>query len=163
MERRILICDIDGTIADCQWRRHFADRARASKNREEREQNWASFHENCVSDKPFEGERDLLRGWEMADPRNAIIYLTGRPDTYRAQTTMWLTQHGFPSGLLLLMRPALSRSSSPDFKVGQLRHISTNVMRGNDRILLVLEDDERCVAMWREMGLTCLHPRPGGY
>lgn len=159
--RHFMICDIDGTISDCQWRRHMAERARKATDPEERNEWWNRFHAASSQDKPFVGERQLVCGWEALG--HGIIYLTGRTDTYRQQTAQWLWDHGFPKGELLLMRPAVSRARSSDFKRGQLRYLVDKVLTNDDRISIILEDDDHCVAMWREMGLTCLQPRTTGY
>lgn len=155
------IIDLDGTVADCAWRRPFAINARqAPHGTERRSALWEDFHSRCVSDPTHEIECLLVRLWAAAG--HSVIYLTGRTDTYRRETVEWLERNGLPEGHLF-MRPARSTAANTDYKARMYNHITTNILQGTDRIAFVMEDDDRVVALWRSMGLTCLQPRASSH
>lgn len=101
-----------------------------------------------------------MRLWAAAG--HSVIYLTGRTDTYRRETVEWLERNGLPEGHLF-MRPARSTAANTDYKARMYNHITTNILQGTDRIAFVMEDDDRVVALWRSMGLTCLQPRASSH
>lgn len=158
---KYLISDIDGTVADCGWRQRWARAARNTKHPAERAEAWREFHRRCVDDPAWTAERELLQVMAAADYR--IIYLTGRTDEFRQETLTWLARHSFPFPYLLLMRPVASTARNTDYKMGQFQHITKRILAPGEKISFVLEDDERCVAMWRSLGLTCFQPRSSSY
>lgn len=154
------IWDLDGTLANCDWRKDFAARAHASQQATDRDFYWDEFHRRCKDDSLYEAEAHLLRAWSQAG--HSLIYLTGRSDRYRAETRHWLQRHALPEGHLL-MRPHGSNAPSTEYKMRQLAVIREHIMQPDDALAFVVEDDDRIVAQWRALGITCLQPRPAGY
>lgn len=75
----IIICDLDGTLSNCTHRQHFA----IAKD-------WDGFHACMMDDRPINHTQQFLQmcasfGWP-------IVFLTGRPDVLRAETTTWLEE-----------------------------------------------------------------------
>ena len=81
-----------------------------------------------------------------------IIFLTGRPETARPLTEKWLKKNVPGINYTLLMR------SSSDFRSGEIvkSEIWEKEINPKYNTLCVFEDSNKCVDMWRELGiLTC--------
>lgn len=81
-----------------------------------------------------------------------IIFLTGRPETARPLTEEWLKKNVPSINYTLLMR------SSSDFRSGEIvkSEIWEKEINPKYNTLCVFEDSNKCVDMWRELGiLTC--------
>ena len=81
-----------------------------------------------------------------------IIFLTGRPETARSLTDEWLKKNIPGINYTLLMR------SASDFRSGEVvkSEIWENEVASKYNTLCVFEDSNKCVDMWRELGiLTC--------
>lgn len=134
------VFDIDGVLADVRHRLHHL---------EGRPKDWAGFFGAMTEDPP------LRQGIELAREQTArgvqVVYLTGRNEGYRRQTTQWLADHGCPDGRLV-MRPDRDQRPARMFKPEALRRLA----QGLD-VTLVVEDDEAVVAALREAGLHVLH------
>lgn len=144
MKKQAYIFDIDGTLADLSHRKHFI----AGENK-----NWDSFYAECGKDKPIESVCRVLR--ELSYP---VIYITGRPQSYRLDTDKWLTFNDLPHGMLF-MRP--DGDHRPDFELK--KEIYNMYIKDRIEILGVFEDRQQCVDMWRSLGLTCFQVADGNY
>ena len=81
-----------------------------------------------------------------------IIFLTGRPETARSLTDEWLKKNIPDINYTLLMR------SASDFRSGEIvkAEIWKKEVNPKYNTLCVFEDSNKCVDMWRELGvLTC--------
>lgn len=139
--RNIILCDIDGTIADLTHRLHYIK----DGNRD-----WDSFFAE-VGDDDF--RRDV---WKqvVADAKEndaRIIFLSGRSDIAREDTETWLWQHcgGDINMPIVLMRREFDRRPDTDVKrdIFDWHFNDYNIVR-------VYDDRPRLVSMWREMGLN---------
>jgi predicted kinase len=138
--RSIVLCDIDGTIADLSHRLHYVNGER---------RDWDAFFAE-VGDDDF--RRDV---WErvVSDARAhdaRIIFLSGRSDVARDDTETWLWQHcgGDIDIPIVLMRREFDRR--PDTEV---KRDIFEWNFGGYNIVRVYDDRPRLVRMWREMGL----------
>lgn len=144
------ICDLDGTLGDCSHRvRHARSHA------------WDVFHALASDDPPNAAEVALVRAWGRAG--HMVAYNTGRTETYRVLTLLWLRAHQLPEGPLL-MRADDDRRPSTEAKLSQLQELMLSPRwLPDDRVAFILEDQDKLVAMWRELGYTCLQPRLGAF
>jgi hypothetical protein len=149
MPRMWGIFDIDGTISNCEHRVHLA-----------RAKQWDAFHHECPNDPPHLAEVLIAQAWVKAGGQ--IAYNTGRTEPYRTLTRVWMHQHGLPQGLIL-MRGVGDRRPSTIAKREQLQQLESDFMIKGDQIAFIMEDQDKLVAMWRELGYTCLQPRPGAF
>ncbi len=151
------IFDLDGTLANVDWRKGWAMAARLHTHQSEaRAAAWEEFHRRCTDDPPHEIECLLVKLWAQAG--HHVIYLTGRTESNRSSTRYWLDRQGMPEGHLF-MRPNGSTSMNTAYKLRMLKHINSTILTPQDRIAFIMEDDDRIVDMWRSLGLTCLQPR----
>ncbi|HEX8627787.1 MAG TPA: hypothetical protein VF755_06420 [Catenuloplanes sp.] len=90
--------------------------------------------------------------------RHEIILVSGRDESCRWQTEMWLDAQRVPYAELY-MRP--ERDNRKDFVVKEelyRRHIE-----GRYTVAFVIDDRDQVVRQWRTMGLTCFQVADGDF
>ncbi len=131
----IILCDIDGTVADNSHRQHFL----------EGKKDWDGFFDALDLDKPI---YEIIN--KMNDEHNQgreIIFLTGRPERYRDSTENWLKQYfNFP--LRVVMRPNDNKKNKLLTKKEMFEQ-NFNI----DEIFYVIDNDEDLLNMWKKMGM----------
>jgi predicted kinase len=141
----VVICDLDGTLCDIEHRLHFV----SGENKD-----WKSFFEHMMSDKlrtdVVAKVRDALAGWS---PQAKLIFVSARPENYRAFTMDWLFDHLLGTGLetrftALIMREAGDKR--PDTLVKG--DIYDKYLKDLN-IVKVFDDRPSVIRMWREKGL----------
>ena len=130
----IILCDIDGTIADNSHRQHFL----------EGKKDWDGFFSELVNDLPIQIIIDKVIQ-EQANGKE-IVFLTGRPERYRYSTTLWLKEY-FNFEFKLLMRKDGDRRNKLEIK----KEIFEKNFKPDD-IYCVFENDYDLIKMWE--GLT---------
>ncbi len=133
-----VICDIDGTLALKSPNRGVYDFDRAGED---------------TLNTPV---RDVLS--QLAASGADTILLSGREDKYRQVTEDWLDKNGVVWDRLL-MRPTGDNRRDDIVK----RELFEAHIRNEHAILCVLDDRDRVVRMWRDLGLTCLQVAEGDF
>lgn len=150
-----IIIDIDGTLADCEHRRHHVEKT---------PKDWDAFYADMHKDAPktMVGRVcELLCGPRSPSPRPSLIFVTGREETHRDKTHRWLVGN-FPewaTGRLVLMRKKDDRRPDTEVK----REIYEEKIKPLYRVDLVLDDRASVVKMWRDLGLECWQVAPGDF
>lgn len=142
-----VIVDIDGTLADCEHRRHHV---------EGEKKDWDAFFEGMDADVPIQGVVRLVEALDRM--RHPIVLITGRYERYRQRTIAWLLKWGIPYDQLIMRPEGTIDISDVDLK----RSIFRENFRAGD-ILFTIEDRASVVKMWREEGLLCLQCAPGEF
>lgn len=142
-----VILDIDGTLADCNHRRHHV----ANKPK-----NWTAFYEAMDDDVPNMPVVALARA--MVTTGHKIICVSGRPSNYHRRTRDWLTRHNIPCWDLYTREEGDHR---PDYVVKREKLALIRVVHGEP--LFAVDDRQQVVDMWREEGITCLQCAPGDF
>jgi hypothetical protein len=136
-EISVIIVDIDGTIA-LKGNRDPYDLTSVSQ------------------DKPNATIIELTK--HLNDYTNCqLVFVSGRNEVCRTETTEWLEKHGF-------MYPILFMRKSNDFRADEIvkkEIYETEIFPA--RPWFVLDDRNRTVKMWRELGLTCLQVAEGDF
>lgn len=132
-----VLCDLDGTLAIHDGRSPY-DTAK------------------CETDLLNKNVAIVLSALE--DDGRAIIFVSGREDKFRPETERWLGTHGY-SGFTLLMRKAGDTRNDAIVK----NEIFDAEIRGKYNVVCVLDDRDRVVKRWRELGLTCLQVNYGDF
>lgn len=141
------IFDIDNTIADNSKRIHHLHK---------QPKDWSAWHSESDTDTPYWEVVDLI---DMAvDAGVKVVLCTGRDEFCRDATIEWLDVHCIHYDKLY-MRPEGDRRDDSVVKRDLLKSIRAD---GYDPVL-VFEDRDRVVAMWREEGLRCLQVNPGNF
>ena len=147
----IIICDIDGTIANCEHRKHYVT---------ERPKNHEAFYAGVKDDTPIWSVIGLVQTLLAYEGRQIeLVFVTGRPERCRTDTVEWLKDvHLYPNDYTLLMRK--DKDYRQDYIVKQ-EILDTHIDKS--RVWLVLDDRKQVVDMWRRNGLTCLQVADGDF
>lgn len=135
---KIVICDIDGTIADTAHRVHFL---------EGEKKDWKSFFGKMMSDPVREEVVAQIR--TLHESGHTIVFVSGRPDNYRAFTADWLTKNGIDFGFTLIMRR--SDDSRPDTAVKEQIY---DKFFADKKVVKVFDDRPSVIRMWQSKGLN---------
>ncbi|MEU9478923.1 hypothetical protein [Streptomyces sp. NPDC048191] len=124
--RPLAVFDLDNTLADTAHRQHFL---------ETRPKDWAAFFAAAPADPPLpEGIALAVESARECE----VVYLTGRPERCRRDTSDWLAAHGLPEGRVH-MRGNADRRPARFAKLEILRRLA------RDREIRVLVDDDELV------------------
>lgn len=139
MNLPLLLCDIDGTLA-LRGDRSPHDHDQAMEDAV----NWPIVH--------------LV---EWLDNYYHIVLISGREEKYRSITEYWLHTHNILTvDHPLYMRPTGDTRS--DDIVKKEIYLTQIVPKYGDATI-VLDDRNKVVKMWRELGLTCLQVADGDF
>jgi phosphoglycolate phosphatase-like HAD superfamily hydrolase len=145
--KKIILCDLDGTLADCEHRLHHI----MSKPK-----NWRDFFAECRKDKPIQQIIDLVNALD----RNQIeVWITsGRSDECRKETESWLGDFKINYDRLI-MRKSGDFTDDGTLKPSWLYDGTIPL----ERVLLALDDRNRVVDAWRMHGIKCLQVAEGNF
>lgn len=166
----MIIFDLDSTLADCEHRRHFICPIRSNcellsdgkwyyqnimltsepPQRKRFIPDWKSFNEACDLDKPIQPVIYIMNNLILLD--NEIQIWSGRCESVRKKTEIWLSDHLFQNGqypVLLKMRPI--GDYIPD-EVLKMRWVDEAIAEGKT-IDFVFDDRKKVVRAWRERGI----------
>ena len=79
--KNIILCDIDGTVANNDHRQHFL----------EGKKDWDGFFDALDKDEPI--YPIINKVIEENNSGREIIFITGRPERYRSTTHAWLKKY----------------------------------------------------------------------
>ena len=147
---RLILCDLDGVLADNRHRLHFITPP---------EHDWEAFYAAMGDDtiiSPVAHLLDAMRHYDrpLVD-ETRVIFVTGRPERYRLQTVDWLTRHAVERERdyeTMLMRP----DDDPHRPAADLKRDFLAQVGGPGVVLLAIDDDPRVVTMYRKAGVFCL-------
>ena len=147
-----IVVDLDGTLCDCEHRQQFAQNGE-----------WDKFHEGLVDDLPNKDVAAFLDIVESSFLMAQVIGCTGRNEAFRGLTQKWLGRYDLHVNVLL-MRPDGDYTPDHDLKPIMLANfIDCKIEDLRNEITMVLDDRDKVVERWRELGLQCWQVRPGGY
>jgi predicted kinase len=88
-----------------------------------------------------------------------VIFITGRDYSVEEETKAWIKEHIHIPEYTLLMREI------GDYSKGDISKLNLYYKYVKDKyyIEFVLEDSDKCVKMYRDLGLTVLQPNEGKY
>ncbi len=146
-----VIVDLDGTLCDHRHRVSAAIDGR-----------WDEYHAGIPDDAVHSDVADVIRVfWENGYD---IIACTGRPVAYLGKTMEWLLRHNIPVDSFV-MRP--EGDFRPDHQVKPERladHLglaSPEELASAGMITVILDDRDKVVEAWRNLGLPCWQVRMG--
>ena len=134
--KNIVICDIDGTVANNDHRQHLLKGFKT----------WDLFFNALDKDVPIKEEIDNVS--ELNKKGKKIVFITGRPERYREKTISWLKKY-FDFEITIFMR------KDDDFRDKLL--VKKDIFFENfsvEDIHLVIENDKELVSQWRKFGVT---------
>jgi FMN phosphatase YigB (HAD superfamily) len=153
---KIIVVDLDGTLCDSAHRDHLAQA-----------KEWDRFHEAAKDDQPREDVAFFLRMTvgRMTD-EFMVIACTGRNERYRQATLRWLIDKDLAVFDAILMRPDGDWRPDVEMKPVLLHEFmsSLDVSKGVfPKVAFILEDRDKVVEAWRNLGYKCWQVQPGGY
>jgi len=142
-----VVFDMDGTLADCDHRRHFV---------EGKEKDFDAFYDAMGEDKKNKVVCGLCNMYHLNNWH--IIICTGRPESYREITEKWLKDMGVFYNELM-MRPDEKRYM-PDYLV---KEEMLTLIRIERDVELAVDDRKQVVDMWRRNGVPCFQVADGDF
>jgi hypothetical protein len=149
MKNRIVICDIDGTVADGTHRLHFV---------KTKPKNWPAYVALGHLDLPIWPVIQTIKALSIFQ---SIIFVSGREETQRDMTVNWLrnvadfewdiTPNNF------YMRPAKDYREDSIIK----REILHKFILPKYEVLCAFDDRPRVKKMWREEGIFVMNVQQG--
>ena len=148
--KRIILCDIDGTLAT------IGDRAKILEKDKLTEKEYYEFNAQSESSSCIEDIANIIRN--LKDAETKIYLITAREKKWKKITQSWLKLNEIPYDNLL-MRNDGDKNSDADVKLKIVKEYVNP-----KRVWFVLEDRDDVVQMYREdLGLTCLQVNKGDY
>lgn len=89
-----IVCDLDGTLADCSHRLHYV---RNINNDPNWKKNWGTFFDRMQHDGLREDVYNIALSYDLP-----IVIVSARPEQYRYTIIQWLDDHGIKYDHLLL-------------------------------------------------------------
>lgn len=165
----MIIFDLDGTLADCEHRRHFVDPSRSrdhilqgyygnGKIVEEKgvycnitdgkrfKPNWLEFYDACDKDRPIWPVIYICRYFHNSNIEVQIW--SGRSESVKEKTCEWLENFSVYHDVLK-MRPI--DDNTPD-EILKERWLNEAIEQGCE-IEFVLDDRPKVIRMWRRRGV----------
>lgn len=140
----LIIFDMDGTLADVAHRRHHV----AGKRK-----HWGRFFAGCADDTPCAPLFDLMRA--LLKTGYEVQIWSGRPEHTRAASEDWLKKHGCDLAIVR-MRPDGDYQPDDLLKETWLHSLPRPPV-------LVFDDRNKVVAMWRRNGIVCAQVAEGDF
>lgn len=147
MRRDAYVFDVDGTLSNPGHRQHHVQGPK---------KDWPAFFAGCVDDPPVKAILRLAH--DLGKTSIPLVFCTGRPMKYAVATRHWLACNGLdPKHLYMRL--------DDDFRDDTL--VKSELM---DRIIadgfdpiMVFDDRNKVVQMWRDRGLVCAHVAEGAF
>jgi hydroxymethylpyrimidine pyrophosphatase-like HAD family hydrolase len=141
---RIIICDLDGTLCNCDHRLHLA-----------KHNDWDRFNAACIDDKINSDIANILSNLHSEETQ--IYLVTGRDSKFKEQTLEWLRLHDIWYDRLIMR-------SAGDYRADSIvKKEILDEQIDKEKVWFVLDDRKSVVDMWRENGLRCLQVQEGDF
>ena len=149
----LYIFDLDGTLADCEHRKHFISDGK---------HDWVAFYAACVADTPIVEVIDTMEYLRLGGAD--IRVWSGRSEEVRKDTETWL-YNNTPLDSVQVRRNLRMRSVGDYTPDEQLKKQWLEALDDEDRarLVAVFDDRDKVVAMWRANGVTCFQVAPGNF
>jgi predicted secreted acid phosphatase len=142
--KTVVICDIDGTIANNNHRQHWL---------KSKPSNWKAYNATMSEDLLIKPVATTIEFMRRGDNEVRVIYVSGREEVYRDVTEKWLNQYSLLKANPLYMRP------EGDYRGDEIvkKELLYQAMKEHDfeleDVLCIFDDRPKVVRMWRELGL----------
>lgn len=151
-DKRYIIFDLDGTLANIDERRKIAAKPDGKMD-------WDIFFKpsNISLDKP--NYPVIKMAQVLSKSGYNIVILSGRSEVTKDYTKIWLNKYKVPYHILK-MRPK-EQMYIPDDELK--RQWLNDLFPDRDQIVAVFDDRNKVVDMWRSEGLPCFQVAPGNF
>lgn len=154
----MIVFDLDGTLANCEHRVHHIT-GLSDKSSDER---YRAFFADCTKDEVIASG---YVAWMAFVESHDLAIVTGRSDEVREETIAWLVKNEFfydydAADSALFMRSAGDKRHDTTIKLDLLSEACAHF--GGDPII-IFEDRDSVVKMWRKNGYTCFQVADGDF
>ena len=143
---KAVIFDVDGTLANNQHRQVWLQ----SKPR-----NWKAYNATMHDDKPIDNIINLTK---ILKDHYTVIVVTARSEDERKVTMEWLEKHGVHFEHIFFRAAKDYRDDS----IVKSEILDKIIEHGHEPVM-VFDDRNKVVNMWRERGIQCLQVAPGDF
>jgi len=151
MRSQIIIVDIDGVIADAEWRTQFLPSRHLASFEDDRHPDWDEYQSKSAYDEPIEHIKRLLD--VISDTQVNTVLLTARPEKWREITEQWLDSNNVIYDRLIMKDNEHSKIAS-EYKLEICRQL-----RQEYDIIFVLDDFEDVIKNLRLENFPAFHFR----
>lgn len=137
---KVIICDLDGTLCNIDHRLHFVQKE---------PKDWKGFFEHMLSDTPRPEIKHEIINAHINGIK--IVFVSARPENYRAFTMDWLRDHVGIQEYILIMREVHDKREDTEVK----SDIYDKYLKNMD-ILKIYDDRPSVIRMWKEKGLNVI-------
>ena len=168
MKKNIIIFDLDGTIALIDKRRDLARKPNGKID-------FKILHNPSNIRLDIPNPPVVKMAQMFADDGFKIVIFSGRNDRSFFTTKSWLTRNRVPFHLLV-MRPDKFKEDSWPIATGnpatkEMRFMPDEILKKKmldifvdiDDVFLVVDDRDKVVKMWRDLGLNTIQVAPGDF
>ena len=146
--KECIICDIDGTIANLTHRMHWI---------KSKPKNYKAFFAGVFQDTPHHDIITLVNNLASVY-KVPVIHCSGRPDSTREDTEKWLFHN-------VVYTDGLYMRKTGDFRADDIvkEELLDQILADGYKPILVFDDRDRVVQMWRKRGFRCLQVAEGNF
>lgn len=150
-QKEHIIFDLDGCLSDDSHRLHWIEETATTIKKDA---DWEKYFSLCLYDKPIMHMIGMFKAMRIAYPDRTLWILTGRCETVKTETEMWLKYYDVPYDVLV-MRPKDTSISTVEWKEQILK---TEITPDDNHLaLFAFDDNRRIIDMWRKHGIMSFH------
>lgn len=143
---KAVIFDVDGTVANNDHRRVWV---------QNKPKNWKAYNATMADDLPI---HNIIHLAQILCKHYHIIIVTARSDDHKQTTIDWLEKHMVPHTAIYFRKEKDYR----DDAIVKSEILDVIIQDGYNPVM-VFDDRNKVVNMWRERGLQCLQVAPGDF
>lgn len=156
ISKPLVICDIDGTIANIEHRLHFVKKEHSDEIMEYKK-DWNSFFEHVKFDTPRIEIIRILNNFLREG--HDFVFVSGRPERCRKDTIQWLYENVYSRQEWTSNKRALALLMRPDHDKRPDNELKTKIYQkflSHYEIKVVIDDRPRVIEAWKKLGLTVM-------
>lgn len=147
-EDSVVLCDIDGTIADIKHRLHFVQKPADAGD--DWKKDWKGFFRFMEDDLVREEVRKILI--QFYNEGKTVIFMSARPEMYKDITLRWLQEHFLTFAWTVIMRKNGDKRPDTDVK----KQMFEEHFPDKKCIHVVIDDRPAIIRLWESMELPVL-------
>lgn len=151
MDKKCIIFDVDGTIADVEHRRHLVNGDKGFKP------DWTAFRKATVNDTPVEWVCAIAR--RFIEQGDDVAFFSARNESEREITEKQILDWIGEDHKGLFLRPNGDYRCDAEFK----SDLADKFIEMGGKIDLIFDDRQKVVDMWRSKGFTVVQVADGDF
>ena len=150
MMKKVVIFDVDGTIANCEHRRKYVDGTLGYTD-------WKKFRSETAYDTPVEHVCDIAKRFIKSGDH--VAFLSARNESEREITEKQISQWIGDGHKGVFLRPNGDYRCDAEFK----SELADKFLDMGGKIDLIFDDRQKVVDMWRDKGFTVVQVADGDF